>query len=320
FSLPLDGERTLWLFGDTWVGKVRDGKHADSRIVNNSIALQHGRLVPGAKLDFHYRLIKGEPAAFISPEDGRGLFWLDHGGVLTGKGLFLVMNRIEKPHTDGPALDFRSTGLTMAHISNPEDHPLKWKTTLRDVPWVRVPPGGNEVAFGHPLLKAGGMVYIYGTETDAKRGERYLLAARVPEDRFEDFTAWTFYSGGKWLPDPAGASRLADRFGPEFSVSYQPALRRYVAVYTESGLSSRIMLRTAPAPEGPWSAPIKIYECPEYGWNPDYFCYAAKGHPGLSSGEDELLVSYVCNSHDFWNMAADARIYRPRFLKVKFRK
>jgi len=29
-------------------------------------------------------------------------------------------------------------------------------------------------------------------------------------------------------------------------------------------------------------------------------------------------VSYVCNSTDFWKMAADARIYRPKFIRIEF--
>jgi hypothetical protein len=78
-------------------------------------------------------------------------------------------------------------------------------------------------------------------------------------------------------------------------------------------------MRSAPAPEGPWSQPQLLYKVREMDWDKDYFCYAAKGHPELSKREDELLVSYVCNSYDFWKMAADTRIYRPRFIRVRFR-
>jgi len=53
-------------------------------------------------------------------------------------------------------------------------------------------------------------------------------------------------------------------------------------------------------------------------WDSSYFCYAAKAHPELSRQDDELIVSYVCNANDFWKMAADARIYRPKFLRLKF--
>ena len=45
------------------------------------------------------------------------------------------------------------------------------------------------------------------------------------------------------------------------------------------------------------------------------FCYAAKAHPALSSGQD-LIVSYVVNSFDFWQVAREAKLYWPQFVRV----
>ena len=42
-------------------------------------------------------------------------------------------------------------------------------------------------------------------------------------------------------------------------------------------------------------------------------------HPELSPAADEIIVTYVANSLDFAKMADDARLYRPRFLRVRFR-
>jgi hypothetical protein len=106
----------------------------------------------------------------------------------------------------------------------------------------------------------------------------------------------------------------------EFSVSYQPAAGRYVLVYTEGGLSANIVLRFSPRPEGPWGEPVRVYRCPEAGWDPRIFCYAAKGHPELAAAEDELIVSYMANATDFALLESDARLYRPRFLRVTFLK
>jgi hypothetical protein len=46
------------------------------------------------------------------------------------------------------------------------------------------------------------------------------------------------------------------------------------------------------------------------------FCYAAKAHSSQGS-DDELVLSYVANSFDFWQVVADARLYWPRFVSVK---
>ena len=76
-------------------------------------------------------------------------------------------------------------------------------------------------------------------------------------------------------------------------------------------------MRTANKPEGPWSPREVIYKAPESGWDKSYFCYAARGHAELS-GKNDLLVSYICNSTDFWKMAANADIYRPKFIRIRF--
>jgi hypothetical protein len=98
------------------------------------------------------------------------------------------------------------------------------------------------------------------------------------------------------------------------SVSYLPGLKRYVLVYTEDGLSPRILARTSKKPEGPWSPPTKIYSCPE-GAQKGVFCYAARNHPELARG-DELVISYCTNTFDFWQVLRDAKLYVPRFIRV----
>jgi hypothetical protein len=75
------------------------------------------------------------------------------------------------------------------------------------------------------------------------------------------------------------------------------------------------MGRLAERPWGPWSAPAVLYECPEMGRDKQVFCYAAKAHKALSPGH-EVVVSYVVNSLDFWQVARDAKLYWPRFVRL----
>ena len=42
YSIALSDERILWLFGDTWIGKVRDNRRLEAVIVKNTAALQQG--------------------------------------------------------------------------------------------------------------------------------------------------------------------------------------------------------------------------------------------------------------------------------------
>ena len=67
YSIPLDRDTTLWLFSDTFVGRVKDGKRLDARMINNSIALQRGTNAP----EFFYgTATNGQPASFITAGAG----------------------------------------------------------------------------------------------------------------------------------------------------------------------------------------------------------------------------------------------------------
>jgi hypothetical protein len=203
----------------------------------------------------------------------------------------------------------------LAEVENPAAPPQNWSLAARKIPWA----DGRRL-FGSSVLVQDGFVYVYGTVDEAVDGfvRKQVVLARAPAERLADFGAWRFYAGGEWVEEAERASRICEDAAGEFSVSHQPGAGRYVMVYTEGGLSERIALRTAPRPEGPWGGAVSVFSCPEAGWAPEIFCYAAKGHPGLSAGEGELIVTYVANATDFSLLEADARLYRPRFIRISF--
>src|SRR5215468_1196610 len=93
YSVALSSKRTLWLFSDTWVGKVRDGRRTDATIVNNSVAVQEGS---GGRAAFTIaRGPDGKPAALFVPPDGHAWFWLQAGVADRGR-LSLFLNQVEK--------------------------------------------------------------------------------------------------------------------------------------------------------------------------------------------------------------------------------
>ncbi len=213
---------------------------------------------------------------------------------------------------------FKIIGSQLGHVVNPGDSPDNWRLTRHRIPWGRFSATGDTL-FGSSLLKENKIIYIFGTTEDVN-GEirrKSMILARVPETQLDQFDQWRFYSGGEWTTDFNKSSRLCSDMANEFSVSYLAALEKYVVVYTAKGFSKKIVARFAPNPWGPWSEPEVLYECPEERWGADVFCYAAKGHPELSLTPDEIIVSYVASSLDFEKMAADARLYRPRFLRVR---
>jgi len=310
YSVALSPKRTLWLFSDTWVGKIRDGRRTDATIVNNTVGVQEGI---GERVTYSVaRGPDGKPAALIVPADGRGWFWLQ-AGFADRSRLLLFLNQVEKTD-DKSVFGFRSVGLWLGIVANAHRPPELWRVEQVKMPNA-VFSEDRTLAWGAAVLRFGDDVYVYGT--DERRGKgppnRQMVVARVPVASVGTLAAWRYFCDGVWGEDFRNASPLAGDIASEFSVT--PFRKRYLAVYTERGLSPRIMGRMADRPWGPWSAPTALYECPEMSRDKRLFCYAAKAHPHMSSGDD-LVVSYVVNSFDFWQVAREAKLYWPRFIRV----
>jgi Domain of unknown function (DUF4185) len=315
YSTPLSKDKTVWLFSDTWVGKIRDGRRVDATIVNNSVAIQDG-VGPNANVRFSVRRDEHKkPVALIVPSDGHGWYWLQ-AGTRVGDKLYLFLTQIERTSDPG-VFGFHQIGQWLGVVDNPDADPLDWHIEQRKLPCTLF-QALRQINFGAGLLVDGNDLYIYGTDEDRTKHpmERFLIAARVPMEQIDDFAQWQFYDDGKWTNNFQSSSRLTDGVAAELSVSYVPAVKKYVLVYSEAGLSPNILIRTAPTPTGPWSQPVSVYRCPEAGWDNRIFCYAAKNHPELA-GNGELLISYAANSFELSHVVADARLYWPRFIRVK---
>jgi hypothetical protein len=262
------------------------------------------------------RAADGKPAALITPADGRGWFWLQAGALANGR-LYLFLGQFEKTGEPG-VFGFRQVGTWLGTVANPHDPPTAWRVEQKKLPFGTFTPA-RDVCFGAALLAEGDDLYVYGID-DINQGQsrhKRLIVAKVPQRAVDDFSAWRFYHDGQWVADVSAATCVAEGVANEVSVTVLSGRRRrYALVYTENGLSDRILARTADAPWGPWSAPTLLYHCPEMARDKNVFSYAAKAHPALAEG-DELVVSYVVSPFDFPQMVADARLYWPRFVRVK---
>lgn len=332
FSIPLDADRLLVTFGDTFTDRRRH------KMVNNSIAILRldGRKPVG--IDFYFgRTPQGEIRSFAVPEGKPGLFWLGPG-VREGTRLHLFAAHIELLPAGGP-FGFRQVGEALLTVENPDDPPPQWQIRQQMLPFFH-PDGQGSTVFGAAVLVPphweARFVYVYGVDEEKTPlfPLKHAVVARVPKGNMERPEEWEFYCGPASLPpgaDPATltetaeywgkdyrrATRLAAEVASEYSVSFLPSLNRYVMVYTRLGLSQEIMMRTAPTPAGPWSRAVRLYRVPDLPEDQKAFFYAAKAHPALAA-DDELLISYVANSFDFAKLVRTPDIYRPWFIRVKF--
>jgi hypothetical protein len=317
YSVALSEKRALWLFSDTWVGAIREGKRRDATLVNNTIGVQDGS---GADAKCRFIVQKGandKPVAVFAPPDGKGWFWLYAGHHADGK-LHVFLPRFEKA-SGSAAFGFRAVDVWLGTVSDPDTEPTKWKTTYTKVPFATFEEK-RKVSFGSTVLTVDEHVHVYGYEETPGKPfpSRKLLVARVAKEKFAEFDAWRFYADGEWKSDSKAATGSASGLATEFSVSYLPDLKRYALVYTENGLSDRIVGRFAAAPEGPWSDAVVLYTCPEMKKDKKLFTYAAKAHPQLATG-NELVISYVVNSFEFGPVLNNADLYWPTFVRVQLK-
>lgn len=115
-------------------------------------------------------------------------------------------------------------------------------------------PGGANYRPGFEKLQQSAFIehddYIYRYSTgNGRRGPAYL--SRALKSEFPNEDAFSYYSDGSWVKDPARATEVLDGKVSELSVAYNHYLGKYVTMYGVEG--EGIVMRTADSPEGPWS-------------------------------------------------------------------
>jgi len=310
YSVPLGPNKTLWLFGDTFVGQIRDGKRTSAKMIHSSIAVQP----LGDEPQFYFPVDKKQrPQSFIKSLGPRTYFWLSDG-VRAKSGLYLFMQQVE--WINNTAWGFRCAGTWLAYVKNPDAAPGQWNMTKKKLPFTRL-ADGQDMLLGSEILTFGNSIYIYGysSQTNSTAMKNQIIV-RAPVDDPGDTGRWEFYSNGTWTKDFNKTTSIFSGAGAEGSASWQPYLKKFVFIYSD-GIWGSILMRTADAPEGPWNSPAKLYQCPDMKFSSHVFCYAAKGHPELSPN-NELLISYAANSESLSEVMSDTRLYWPRFIRVTF--
>ena len=314
YSVQIGPRRVVWFFGDTILGKVKDGRRVDAVMVNNTVGVQSDRATDAPIRFVAGRDKVGKPAAVFLPADGKGWFW-PLAPVPVGERLIVFLTQIEKAGEG--VFGFKQIGQVLAVVENPREEPEKWRTRQHKVPFSKEEASG-ERSWGAAALVKDGYLYVYGCDEPRHKGTttKHMVLARVPVARVEDFTAWRFRTQDGWSAKPDEAAQLASRVANEYTVTPLPDSHGYVAVCTENGLSERIVARFAPAPEGPWSDAVLLYKCPEMHADKGLMTYAGKAH-AWAAGTNELVVSYCVNPWQFGRLFEDEKLYRPKFVRVK---
>ena len=308
--------RTLWLFGDTFVGSPSAKDRVGSRFIHNSIAIS--RCGPdGFEIEYAWGTdAEGGPAAFFGPDarepaqthasDGAPYWWLFDGFVHRGALYVGLLEITPSPPRGALALPFRITGMHLARVANPTAPPESWTTDV-----VRLSRSERGFPAATMLIHGEHVFFFAFTPLEAGRQHRFLARlpvgalARWDGDLSDELE--TLVDDGVWQPGflPERAAILMADNGTEMSVEYVPELGQWLAIYgapiqvDEAGsgpLSDTLYARTASDLSGPWSERRPLYRIPEMRdpEEPGTLCYAGKNHRRFAPSS-RLFVTYVCN-------------------------
>lgn len=325
YSIRLSQNRTLWTFGDTWIGAIKDGKRVGVTMINNSVAQQviepeaqkeNQTGIKYGELQFAWDKNKKKPGSLWRPKKKVEYYWPADGCLIDGK-LYVFLHRIATNLKLNPPFQFETRGDDLIVIENPQETPCKWQSISKEVK--------NDPEAVHPATACfakGDYLYVYCTAPKRKQGYNAhpLIIGRLSKEslsllRVEDMEYFVSEKEG-WNPDSSKAEILFADAGPEMSVGRVKGIEGLVAVYMPP-FSKEIMVRRALKPEGPWSERTKVFDCPEI--EDSIILYSAKGHSELCSREKTLVVTYCRNTKDMESHFERPSIYFPRALLIKFK-
>lgn len=312
FSVALDSERTLWLFGDSFVATSDALMREESTMVRNTVAIQRGGDPTTAEWQAYWREKKEGPGSFFAEEE-KAWFWPNHGIRLVEGPLVLFLGRQQAAPGD---LGFRSAGTRVVFVENPDDDPDAWRVAHYDPKPIARDP---DATIGVAVLRRDDEILAFASAGgDAHLGwlarfhVAHLLVGNAEPQWLRD---GAFVSGWELGADEPDV--VIDDIAPECSIHFDERWDRYIHVASIGFGATDIALRTAPLPEGPWSDPVRVFTPPESAES-GAFVYAAKAHPEIAAGSKRgLLATYATNSFDFEQLVADDSLYYPRFVQLE---
>ncbi len=318
----LFGSRSVWLYGDTILVEADAQGHT---WLNNSWSWTEDLDPAGGITGFHERTdaadapteffpLTAEEAAYNAAHYGSegcaeepcGARWaMWPGPIVEDPARSRALIFYGKVHAAPGDMNFYGVGHSLAVWEDFDAAPARPEVRPgTDEPTLLF--AQDEPAFGSAAVIHDGYLYAYACDLDWLTKPCKL--ARVPLADALVRSEWRFWDGTAWSEDIGDAKALFDG-NDIMSVFRCPFSGVFVAIYAQP-MDAKAMLRTAPAPEGPWSRAVKLFDAkkPEGGdW-----VYDILAHPEYA--EDDGLTQYLTYSRSTAFFRSEIRV-----VKVKLK-
>ena len=290
YALP-DG-RTLWLFQDAFIGA--DDQLGDDRFAHNAAVVQSGNcfeLLPTSG---------GNGTSWIGSWVEQGLrkwFWPLDAEVGADGYLWLFLAEVHNPNGGGAAAGAEPVATWRARYRLP------------DLELVDLEPAADasRSLFGYAIVSDDDWTYLFGhcyRQFVAGAGadgfdpacSPYTYVARVPRGELDH--ELEYWSGAGWT-----ARRSARQPVLSGQRSMPVSVERFGDVYVAASddddwFGADVVIRTAPAPQGPWTEALR--------YTPETRCAACNNYGAfiLPHLEDGRVV--IAHSNNAWDMRGEA--------------
>jgi hypothetical protein len=292
---PLGGDRSLWLFQDTFIDHTgRATRLEQAAFAHNTALVQQG--------DCFTLLHRGTAAAPTSFEPGTGdevlsrWFW-PLGGELKGGRLQVFWAEMAKTSDPRPpdGLGWLPVRTWLATYD---------AATLERASFQPAPAAGVHPIYGYAVASDADHSYLFGNSFDqnlAHQGGYHacpcsataVYLARVPRGALDQ--APEFRTRDGWSADPGAAEPIVDRYRAENPMQPRFVADRWVAVTKVDGYwGDDLAVDVAIAPWGPWTT-VSRRSLPPRGGDPLMNTYHAHLMPWTNGG---LVVGVSQNARD----------------------
>ncbi len=301
YSVLLPDGRTVWIFGDTFIGTVSPEmtrEKTNPMYIRNCFVVQDREVMK--------TITKGKLQDFISVsiptevENGDktelDVWYWPGDGYVHNNTLNVFMSKFHQKEEGMWGFEFIETDLIQYSLPD-----------LKELKKIKIPYSKESgIHFGHAVFETKEHLYIYGLK------EQKPYVARTAYETIN--TNWEFFNENDWTTNIENIKPMHDMDGSEqFSIIKLKG--EYVFITQLGSLSKQVYSFTSKTPYGPWKNQQLLFETPIDYDNKNLFTYNALAHPQFTK-DDCLLISYNTNSFELEDHFTNAGIYRPRFMQV----
>ncbi len=303
YSIALPDGRSIFLMGDSYVGKVTEGRRSTSdHMYRNTY-----NIYDNGKTTALYAVNGGKSSAAVPPgitDEGQKWYWPGHGYVIDNT--LYIFQTLMYQGAEG-AWGFMYETTRILEYSLP-DLKLKKDTAIP----YHAP---ENVHYGMAAINDGDHQYIYA-QVDIENGWDPVTEVYVARTTVKDmYSKWEFYNGSGWSENSGSAVAMTGLSSVAVSSQFNVFKLRdkYVLFTSAKNWNSRkVYTFISDTPYGPWKNRKLTFELPELAQK-NWYSYNAMAHPQFERN-GMILASYCVNTDTFSEQFSNVASYRPIFF------